>query len=143
MTTMFLWIGAKFGVAKPFVFFWNAAYDSEVTLVHAAGFKKVAEGVERSLAFGKEQNARCFGVEAMDVFQEFEIARAGPKFAAKNGGTYRELEVATRSVPTIWDEHPASGFVHGEYGAIFVKDWDGNFIPELNDIRPRHPRNLP
>src|ERR1043165_4519398 len=99
MTTMFLWIGAKFGVAKPFVFFWNAAYDSEVTLVHAAGFKKVAEGVERSLAFGKEQNARCFGVEAMDVFQEFEIARAGPKFSSQNRRGNRQLKISAGAIP--------------------------------------------
>lgn len=138
MTTVFFGVGAEFGVAEPFVFFWTAAHDCEVTLVHAARFEKVAEGIEGALAFGEEQNAGGFGVEAVDVFQEFEITRTSPKFATENGGGDGKLKVPTGAIPRVGNEHPAGGFVDSEDGAIFVKDWDGDFVPQLNDIRPRH-----
>jgi hypothetical protein len=44
MAAVFLWIGAEFHIAKPFLFLWNSADNSKIAFVHFSGFEEVAVG---------------------------------------------------------------------------------------------------
>ena len=82
MAAVFTRIGSEAGAAGPFILRRIAADDGEVAFVHAAGFEEFAVGAKCAGAFGEEENAGGFGIEAMDVFEEADIAGARPECAA-------------------------------------------------------------
>ena len=150
VAAVFFGIRTEAGVAGPFLFFGISADDGEVAFLHAAGFEEVAPGADGAGAFGEEEDAGGFGIEAVDVFQEAEIAGTGPERAADDGRGNGELEVAAGLVPIVGNEHPARGLVDREDGTVFVEDGDGSAVGQddlvavlvLISGRARHGRRL-
>ena len=75
---------------------------------------EVMAGKPVSRALAEKQNAGRFGIEAMNVLEELEVARPGPIVSGRDGGHQGGLEVPARALPGNRHQHPAGRFVDRE-----------------------------
>src|ERR1700733_1526272 len=80
-----LFVRREFEVTSPFTLLWRSDDDGQIGFLHLPALEQIRKRLDRAKTFRKKQNAARIRVEAVNVAEKFQPARARPKISGGDG----------------------------------------------------------